>query len=112
MILIADGDMALNDFSPQQQQILPMGLNKYTVGTNYEYQFANRDFILNCLEYLVNDVGIMETRSKDFVLRVLDTKKVSEQKLIWQIINIAVPILLIMLFGLAYQQIRKRKYSI
>ena len=112
MIIIADGDMALNDFSPQQQQILPMGLNKYTVGTNYEYQFANRDFILNCLEYLVNDVGIMETRSKDFVLRVLDTKKVSEQKFIWQIINIAVPILLIILFGLAYQQIRKRKYSI
>ena len=54
MIIVADGDMALNDFSPQQQQILPMGLNKYTVGSHYEYQFANRDFILNCLEYMVN----------------------------------------------------------
>lgn len=111
MIIIADGDMALNDFSPQQQQILPMGLNKYTVGTNYEYQFANRDFILNCLEYMVNDVGIMETRNKDFVLRVLDTKKVGERKMTWQIINIAIPVLLIILFGFIYQQIRKRKYS-
>ncbi len=111
MIIIADGDMALNDFAPQQQQIFPMGLNKYTLGTNYEYQFANRDFILNCLEYMVNDVGIMETRNKDFVLRVLDTKKVGKQKLTWQIINIAVPVLLIILFGLIYQQIRKRKYS-
>ena len=111
MIIIGDGDMALNDFSPQQQQILPMGLNKYTVGTNYEYQFANRDFILNCLEYMVNDVGIMETRNKDFVLRVLDTKKVSEQKLLWQITNIVVPLLLVVLLGVIYQMVRKMKYS-
>jgi gliding-associated putative ABC transporter substrate-binding component GldG len=111
MIIIGDGDMALNDFSPQQQQVLPMGLNKYTVGTNYEYQFANRDLILNCLEYMVNDVGIMETRNKDFVLRVLDTQKVSEQKLTWQIINIVVPLLLVILFGVIYQMVRKMKYS-
>ena len=111
MIIVGDGDIALNDFSPQQQQILPMGLNKYTIGTKYEYQFANRDFILNCLEYLVNDVGIMETRNKDFVLRVLNTKKVSEQKTMWQLINIAIPVLLIIIFGFIYQQLRKRKYS-
>ena len=111
MIIVADGDIALNDFSLQQQQILPMGLNKYTLGTNYEYQFANRDFMLNCLEYLLNDGGIMETRNKDFVLRVLDTKKTGAQKPMWQIINIVAPVLLIILFGLFYQQIRKRKYS-
>jgi len=111
MIIIADGDIALNDFSPQQQQILPMGLNKYTVGTNYEYQFGNRDFILNCLDYMVNDVGIMETRNKDFVLRILDTKKVSEQKLMWQIINVVVPLLLVILLGVIYQMVRKMKYS-
>jgi len=111
MIIIADGDVALNDFSQQQQQIFPMGLNKYTLGTNYEYQFANRDFILNCLEYLVNDAGIMETRNKDFVLRVLDTKKVNDQKMMWQLINIAVPILLMIIFGFIYQQLRKSRYS-
>src|SRR4030095_11190399 len=111
MIIVADGDIALNDFSLQQQQVLPMGLNKYTLGTNYEYQFANRDFILNCLEYLMNDGGIMETRNKDFVLRVLDTKKVSAQKLMWQIINIIVPLLLVILLGVTYQQVRKMKYS-
>ena len=111
MIIVADGDIALNDFSPQQQQVFPMGLNKYTIGTNYEYQFANRDFILNCLEYLVNDVGIMETRNKDFVLRVLDTKKVGEQKLVWQIINIIVPLFLVILIGIVYQIIRKTKYA-
>ena len=88
-----------------------MGLNKYTLGTNYEYQFANRDFMLNCLEYLVNDEGIMETRNKDFVLRVLDTKKVGEQKLAWQIINIVIPLLLVILLGVIYQMVRKMKYS-
>ena len=111
MIIIADGDIALNDFSQQQQQVFPMGINKYTIGTNFEYQFANRDFILNCLEYLVNDAGIIETRNKDFVLRVLNTKKVDEQKTMWQLINIALPVLLVILFGFIYQQIRKRKYS-
>jgi gliding-associated putative ABC transporter substrate-binding component GldG len=111
MIIIADGDIVLNDFSSQKQQILPMGVNQYTLGTNYEYQFANRDFILNCIEYLLNDGGIMETRNKDFVLRVLDTKKVDEQKTFWQIINSAVPVLLVLIFGFIYQQIRKRKYS-
>jgi gliding-associated putative ABC transporter substrate-binding component GldG len=111
MIIVADGDIVLNDYSQQQQQVLPMGINKYTLGTNYEYQFANRDFILNCLEYMVNDSGIIETRNKDFVLRVLDTKKVDEQKTLWQLINIVVPLLLIILFGIIYQQIRKRKYA-
>lgn len=112
MIIIADGDMVLNDFSAQKQQILPMGVNQYTLGTNYEYQFANRDFILNCLEYLLNDGGVMETRNKDFVLRVLDTKKVSEQKTSWQLANTVLPVLLVLIFGFIYQQIRKRKYSI
>jgi gliding-associated putative ABC transporter substrate-binding component GldG len=111
MIIIADGDIGLNDFSAQQQQVLPMGINKYTLGTQYEYQFANRDFIMNCLEYMLNDGGIMETRNKDFVLRVLDTKKISEEKLKWQLINIAAPVLLVIVFGYIYQQIRKRKYT-
>ena len=111
MIIIADGDIALNEFSAQQQQIFPMGVNQYTLGTNYEYQFANRDFIMNCLEYLVNDGALMETRNKDFVLRVLDTKKVNEQKTLWQLLNIALPVLLVLIIGFIYQQLRKRKYA-
>ena len=111
MIIISDGDIVLNEFSAQQQQIFPMGVNQYTLGTNYEYQFANRDFVLNCLEYLVNDGALMETRNKDFVLRVLDSKKVAEQKTTWQLINIAMPVLFVLICGFIYQQIRKRKYA-
>jgi len=110
IIVVADGDMLLNDISPKDGP-LPMGLNFYTLNTQYEYQFANRDFLLNCLEYLVNKPGIIETRNKDIVLRLLDTQKVKEQKTTWQFINIILPVLLVMLLGFIYQQIRKRKYS-
>lgn len=110
IIVVADGDMALNDVSPKEGP-LPMGLNFYTVGSQFEYQFANREFLLNCLEYMVNKPGIIETRNKDIVLRLLDGQKVKEQKTTWQFINIALPVLLIILFGWLYQGFRKRKYA-
>jgi ABC-2 type transport system permease protein len=110
MIVVGDGDILLNDLSPKEGP-LPMGLNFYTVGSQYEYQFANRDFLLNCMEYLVNKPGIIETRNKDIVLRLLNTQKAEEQKTTWQFINIGLPILLVLLFGWVYQQVRKRKYA-
>ena len=110
MIVVADGDMVLNDVSPQKGP-LPLGTNLYTAGSQYDRQFANKDFLLNCLEYLVNKPGIIETRNKDIVLRLLDSRKVKEQKTTWQLINIGLPILLLLLFGWIYQQVRKRKYA-
>jgi ABC-type uncharacterized transport system involved in gliding motility auxiliary subunit len=105
MIVVADGDIALNLVSSQYGP-LPMGYNFYT-----NYTFANKDFFSNCLEYLVNPSGILNTRAKDFTLRLLDLKKVKEEKTTWQFINIAVPVIIIILVGLFYQQLRKRKYA-
>ncbi|MDF2187282.1 gliding motility-associated ABC transporter substrate-binding protein GldG [Paraflavitalea sp. CAU 1676] len=105
MIVIADADIATNVFS-QAQGPLPMGFNQFT-----NYQYANKDFILNCIEYLVNPSGILETRSKDYTLRLLDPEKVETQKTTWQLVNIGVPVLLVLLFGFIYQAIRKRKYQ-
>jgi len=85
---------------------MPMGYNFYT-----GYTYANKGFFTNCLEYLVNPSGILETRTKDFTLRLLDRKKVKEQKATWQFINIALPVLLIILFGFIYQQFRRKKYA-
>jgi hypothetical protein len=82
-----------------------MGFNFYT-----NYTFANKEFFSNCLEYLVNPPGILETRAKDFTLRLLDLKKVKEQKTTWQFVNIVLPVLLIILFGVIYQQVRKGKF--
>ncbi|HJU45788.1 MAG TPA: gliding motility-associated ABC transporter substrate-binding protein GldG, partial [Chitinophagaceae bacterium] len=104
MIVIADGDMALNTVS-QNEGPLPMGMNMFT-----KYQYANKEFILNCLEYLTDNSGILEARSKDYTLRLLDKKKIAEEKIRWQIINILAPLLLVIVFGVCYQLIRKNRY--
>ncbi|MBI5372388.1 MAG: gliding motility-associated ABC transporter substrate-binding protein GldG [Sphingobacteriales bacterium] len=118
MIVVADGDIVLNDVLPDSGPI-PMGWNKYTYTeylkeTPYAKTFlpaANRDFLLNCVEYLVNNPAISETRNKDIVLRLLDSQKVKEQRSTWQFFNIALPVLLVILSGWVYQQIRKKKYA-
>ena len=110
MIVVADGDMVLNDVSAKQGP-LPLGLNLFTVGSQYEYQFANKDFLLNCLEYLVNKPSIVETRNKNIVLRLLDTQKVNDNRLMWQLINTVVPVLLVILAGFIYQVVRRKKYA-
>jgi len=110
MIIAADGDMVLNDVSKKDGP-LPMGMNIFTAGSQYEYQFANREFLLNCLEYMTNKQGIIEARNKDLVLRLLSSKKVEEEKTMWQFINIGLPAILIALIGFAYQQIRRKRFE-
>jgi len=110
MIVVADGDIVLNDVSSQQGP-LPMGTNLYTIGTQYEYQFANRDFLLNCLEYLAGNTDVIATRNKEIVLRLLDQQKAQNEKTKWQLINIVVPILLIILLGFIYQQVRRYRFA-
>ncbi|MDQ6904223.1 MAG: gliding motility-associated ABC transporter substrate-binding protein GldG, partial [Bacteroidota bacterium] len=110
MIVIADGDIVLNGTS--QGKPLPMGVNSYTVGTQYEYQFANREFVENCLEYLINNAGLTEARAKDYKLRLLDPKKMQDQRTSWQMLNLALPVALVIFFGFIYQYWRKRKYRV
>jgi gliding-associated putative ABC transporter substrate-binding component GldG len=105
MIVVADGDIAMNQVSPYEGP-LPMGMNLFT-----RYTFANKDFFQNCLEYLVNPTDILQTRAKEYSLRLLDPKKVEEEKALWQFVNVGLPIALIILFGVVYQQIRKRRYT-
>jgi gliding-associated putative ABC transporter substrate-binding component GldG len=109
LIVVADGDVVLNDVT--QSGPLPMGMNLYTVGSQYEYQFANRDFLLNCLEYLTGKSSIIQTRNKEIVLRLLDPQKVESEKTQWQLFNIALPIILIIIFGVIYQQFRRYRFT-
>jgi ABC-2 type transport system permease protein len=109
VIVVADGDMVLNAVT--QNQPLPMGMNPYTYGTQYQYQFANREFLQNCLDYLINPSDLLEAKAKDYTLRLLDSKKINEQRTFWQLINIAIPVLLVFIVAVIYQWRRKRKYS-
>ncbi|MGN6541543.1 MAG: gliding motility-associated ABC transporter substrate-binding protein GldG [Ginsengibacter sp.] len=109
MIIVSDGDIVLNGV--YKGQLLPMGVNSYTVGTQYEYQFANRQFVENCLEYLVNNEGLSEAKSKDYKLRLLDPKKTSQQRGFWEMLNLLLPVFLMVIFGSIYQWTRKRRYT-
>jgi gliding-associated putative ABC transporter substrate-binding component GldG len=105
MIVIADGDLAINAID-QNDGPLQMGTNMYT-----KQQYANREFLLNSLEYMVDQSGILETRGKDFTLRLLDKTKYEESKSFWQILNIVVPALVVMFFIALYQYFRKLRYG-
>lgn len=109
MIVVSDGDIVLNSFIKNQP--IPMGMNQFTYGSQREFPFANRDFLLNCLDYLVNENGLNEAKSKDYVLHLLDTKKVNTFRSFWQLINIALPSLFVVIFAMVFQFIRKRRYS-
>lgn len=105
MIVIADGDIIRNEVRGDSTAY-PLGFYKYT-----NKQFANSDFILNCIEYLVDDKGILQTRNKEVKLRLLNTVKAQEEKLQWQLINIVLPIGLVVIFGVAFGYYRRKKYA-
>jgi ABC-2 type transport system permease protein len=104
IIVSGCAEIVMNDVSKSGP--LPMGLNK-----DINYTFANQYFINNCFDYLVDTTGILETRSKDFTLRLLDPKKVEDNRSFWQIVNIILPMVLVIILGLAYQYIRKKAYQ-
>jgi ABC-2 type transport system permease protein len=105
VIVCADGDIFMNDVT--QQGPLQLGFSRDDDG----YTFANQDFIDNCFEYLVNPSGVLETRAKDYTLRLLDPSKVEKDRSLWQFINIGLPLILVILGGYLYSLRRKRKYA-
>lgn len=109
IIVVADGDMVLN--AAIKQQPIPMGMNPFTYGSQFEYEFANRSFLQNCITYLINQNGLTAVKAKDYSISLLDSNKVKEQTTLWQVINIIAPLSLVLLFALAYWWWRKRRYA-
>lgn len=108
IIVVTDGDIIKNLVNAETGEIAPIGYNKYE-NTSFT---GNRDFLLNAIEYMVDNSGLLAARSKDVKLRLLDTVKAKEEGVKWQLINILGPVGLIVLIGLVYHFIRKRKYGI
>lgn len=104
-IVVADADIVTNEIS-QTTGPLPMGELQME-----NYRFANREFLANSVDYLVSGNQLFETRNKDFVLRLLDKKKLSEEKTFWQVMNIGLPLVLVLILGVFFQWRRKSKYS-
>ena len=108
MIVIADGDIIRNYFrqNGDQREPLPLGYDRYTRQT-----FGNKEFLLNAINYLCGFDELMESRSKEFKLRMLDRAKITEQRTLWQVVNVGVPLLIILALGLIFNAVRKRRYQ-
>ncbi len=106
MVVVSDGDVIKNQFNRSQGYPLPLGYDQDTRQT-----FGNKDFVLNILNYLCDDSGLLYTRTREVQLRLLDKTKVEKQKIYWQLTNIFLPIILVIGFGIVQGIIRKRKFT-
>ncbi len=106
MIVISDGDIIKSQFHYSKGYPLPLGYDQYT-----GQMFGNKEFILNCMNYLCDDSGLITVRSRELKLRMLDKTIIEKSKIKWQVINIVFPVLIVIIFGFLMTFIRKRRYT-
>lgn len=103
MIVISDGDVIKNQL--QKGQPLALGFDRYTGNT-----YGNKEFLLNAVNYLLDDSGLINIRSKEIIIPFLNTEKVAEERKIWQVINILAPIIILIVGGLLFIYFRRKRY--
>lgn len=103
MIVIADGDLIKNQVS--QGRPLELGYDKWT--NNF---YGNKEFLRNCVNYLLDENGLINIRTKEIQLAFLDKEKVNTEKNHWKALNIGLPLVLLLLFGIVFSFIRRKKY--
>jgi ABC-2 type transport system permease protein len=106
MIVVSDGDVIRNETDYNGTNALPLGEDKYT-----KQLYSNKDFVLNCMNYLCGDSNLLPVRGRELQIRLLDGKKAKLQKTQWQVINLVAPVLLIIFLGLILAAVRKAKYA-
>lgn len=107
MIVVACGDIGKNEISKSTNQIFPLGYDKYNKQT-----FANKTFLLNCMNYLLDDEGLLQLRSREVKLRLLDRKKIVNQRSKWQMINVAMPLFLIFMVASIQFWLRRKRFGV
>ena len=105
VLVIADGDFVRSERSERTGQVFPMGFDPYD-----QQQFAHEDFIINTLHYMLDEDRLILARNKSIGLRPLDRVKAEKEKTYWQVFNLSLPILLVILIGGLYQWLYRRKY--
>lgn len=111
MLVVADGDIIKNQRNVVNPNIpkgtpLPLGFDQFTGS-----QYGNKDFLLNAVDYMLDGSGLIDIRSRELRIRLLDINRLKENKLTWQLVNILLPVVAILIFGLAYTFFRRRKYA-
>ena len=110
MLFRSDGDIPLNNLVKGNEPI-PMGMNPYTYGTQREYPFANRNFTENCIEYMLDDAGLNEAKSKEHKTPLFNTARIREERSFWQYVNLLLPPALLLMYGFVFNIYRRRKYT-
>ena len=105
MIVLSDGDLIRNQV--RNGRPLELGYDKWT--NNF---FGNKEFLINCLNYLLDDTGLINIRNKKVTIPFLDAEKINDQKTKWQLINIGLPLCLTFIFGFLIHAVRKKKYGV
>ncbi len=108
MLVVANSDIIRNDVSRRTDgaYITPLGYDKYTNQT-----FGNKEFVVNSVHFLVDETGLMELKNRDFKLRLLDKKKILEERKKWQLINLLIPSLTLIVLGIVWFFIRRYKFT-
>lgn len=104
MILISDGDLIKNQLSGGRP--LELGYDKWTNSF-----YGNKEFLLNATNYLLDDTGLLEIRNKRVSIPMLDPERTAAKRGLWSLINIGLPVALTLLFGLAFNGYRKRRFA-
>ncbi len=103
MVVISDGDVIKNEVIRNQPQEL--GFEFLT-----KRKFGNKEFLENTVNYLLNDDGLINLRTKEVKLAFLDPQKIEAEKSKWQFINIVFPLVVLAVFGLSFKFFRRKKY--
>lgn len=106
MIVVSDGDIIKNYFSKRDSIPQPLGYDRFTRRT-----FSNSTFIQNAIDWLADDYNLISARSKEVKLRMLDSERIKKEKLRWQVFNIALPSIIVILIGAFLFYRRKKKYA-
>jgi ABC-2 type transport system permease protein len=106
MIVIADGDVCKNQVQKNTQNVYPLGYDRFSGQT-----FGNKNFLLNCMNYLLDNSGLISVRSRELKLRLLDKQKIENSRVSLQVASTSIPILLIIIIGLVQYFLRKKKYN-
>ena len=106
MIVVADGDVIKNDYRRANNTVYPLGFDKYT-GQFY----GNKNFLMNCVDYLCDNSGLMTLRSKEFKLRLLDTTRFTPAEQFIKTTNVALPVFIVFLFAAIKLFIRRKKFN-
>ncbi len=111
MIVIGDGDLIRNQVT-SDGQVYPLGYDRYAskhIGQPVE--FANKKFFLNCVDFLCDEANLIEVRSKEVVLRLLNKSKIRNERFFWQLLNMTLPLVAVVLFGLLNALYRRNRWK-